>query len=79
MRMIVTFLLLSCFSLRAQVTNFVIVVNDTNSPVVTTAGTIAEAQDYFIQGLEWGSGIAAILFCFMCVRRALSMGDAWND
>ncbi len=61
------------------VTNYVIVVNDTNSPVNTSAGSISEAQSYFLDGLEYGSGLAAILFGFISVRRALSIGDSWND
>jgi hypothetical protein len=34
---------------------------------------------YFMMGLESGSGLAAILLGFIAVRRALSMGDNWND
>jgi hypothetical protein len=34
---------------------------------------------YFMTGLESGSALAAILLGFIAVRRALSMGDNWND
>ena len=60
----------------------VVVDNTTNNPVPVTVADIGDAetaQDWFLTGLEWGSGIAALLFGFMTVRRALSLGDAWND
>ena len=34
---------------------------------------------FFQQGLISGSMLAAILFGFIAVRRALSLGDAWDD
>ncbi len=34
---------------------------------------------YFMNGLEVGSALAATLFGFIAVRRALSIGDNWND
>ena len=46
---------------------------------VDSIGDIATAQEYFLEGLEWGGGIAVLVFGFMTVRRGLSMGDAWND
>lgn len=56
-------------------------VNVTNVVTVTVAdvGDATTAQAWFLAGLEWGSGIAAVLFGFISVRRALSMGDSWND
>jgi hypothetical protein len=32
-----------------------------------------------MSGLECGSALAAILLGFQAVRRALSIGDNWND
>jgi hypothetical protein len=60
----------------------VVVENTINNPVPVTVADIGDAdtaQEWFLTGLEWGSGIAALLFGFMTVRRALSLGDAWND
>jgi hypothetical protein len=60
----------------------VLVDNSTNQPVpvsVTDIGDVETAQGWFLAGLEWGSGIAALLFGFITVRRALSLGDSWND
>jgi len=66
----------------------VYVANDTNAPVptvvvgsvvVSDVGDVATAQHWFLQGLVMGSGLAAIVFGFMMVRRALAMGDNWND
>ena len=34
---------------------------------------------YFMNGLISGSGLAAVLLGFIAVRRALSIGDNWND
>jgi hypothetical protein len=34
---------------------------------------------YFMNGLEVGSALAATLLGFIAVRRALSIGDNWND
>ncbi len=71
-------LVASAFSQEPAVT----VDNTTNNPVPVTVADIGDAetaQDWFLTGLEWGSGIAALLFGFMTVRRALSLGDAWND
>jgi hypothetical protein len=59
-----------------------VVDNTTNNPVpvtLTDIGDVDTAQEWFLCGLEWGSGMAALLFGFMTVRRALSLGDAWND
>ena len=55
-----------------------IFVTSTN-PLPVSVGDTATAQDYFMEGLEYGSALAAILLGFLSVRRALSMGDAWND
>ena len=55
-----------------------IFVTSTN-PLPVSVGDTATAQDYFMLGLEYGSALAAILLGFISVRRALSMGDAWND
>jgi hypothetical protein len=60
----------------------VFVDNTTNNPVPVSVADIGDAetaQGWFLCGLEWGSGIAALLFGFITVRRALSLGDAWND
>jgi hypothetical protein len=51
----------------------------TTNPIPVTLGDLATAQNYFLMGLEYGSGLAALLLGFISVRRALSMGDAWND
>lgn len=76
-------LIASVFLLSAVAQDSPVVVdNTTNNPVpvsVADIGDVDTAQDWFLTGLEWGSGIAALLFGFMTVRRALSIGDAWND
>lgn len=51
----------------------------TGPVVVSEVGDMETAVSWFLDGLEWGSGIAALLFGFMSVRRGLSLGDAWND
>lgn len=80
-RSIFIFIFLAAFVALGQ-SSSVVVVNDTNAPVpvvVADVGDALTAQDWFLTGLEYGSGIAAILFGFISVRRALSIGDSWND
>ena len=60
-------------------TNSVLVINNPTQPIPVTLGGLDVAQEYFMQGLIYGSTLAAILLGFISVRRALSMGDAWND
>ena len=60
-------------------TNSVLVINNPTQPIPVTLGGLDTAQEYFMQGLIYGSTLAAILLGFISVRRALSMGDAWND
>jgi hypothetical protein len=39
----------------------------------------SDLAGYFMNGLETGSALAATLLGFIAVRRALSLGDNWND
>lgn len=64
---------------QAQTNNNPTPVTVISPVVVSEVGDVQTGVDWFIDGLEWGSGIAALLFGFMTVRRALSLGDAWND
>ena len=85
----VAFLALGVLHASGQAgTNAVFVANDTNSPVptfvvgsvsISDVGDAVTAESYFLQGLVCGSGLGAILFGFMMVRRALALGDNWND
>jgi hypothetical protein len=34
---------------------------------------------YFINGLEMGTGLAAVLFGWLAVKRGLRLGDVWTD
>jgi hypothetical protein len=62
-------------SVTAQVTNPVVV----SGGHIDSIGDCAAAENYFMSGLECGSALAAILLGIISVRRALSMGDNWND
>jgi len=77
-----TFLIVLLLNSASGQDSPVVVDNTTNNPVpvtLTDIGDVDTAQEWFLCGLEWGSGTAALLFGFMTVRRALSLGDAWND
>jgi|HubBroStandDraft_1064217.scaffolds.fasta_scaffold317686_3 hypothetical protein len=77
-----TFLIVLLLNSASGQDSPVVVDNTTNNPVpvtLTDIGDVDTAQEWFLCGLEWGSGMAALLFGFMTVRRALSLGDAWND
>ena len=50
--------------------------SEATNAVPVTFGTITQAQTDFLTGLEWGSGIAALVFGFITVRRALGIGDS---
>lgn len=75
MRKFLFLLLMSCAAVCSAQTNIVNVAGGTLDDV----GTMEQGVSWFLDGLVWGSGIAALLFGFQSVRRALSMGDAWND
>jgi hypothetical protein len=53
--------------------------NGTSSVVLVQPTVGAGFAQSFESGLEYGSGLAAILLGYIAVRRALSLGDAWND
>jgi hypothetical protein len=52
---------------------------DTPGAEKSVAETDSDLAGYFMNGLEAGSALAATLLGFIAVRRALSLGDNWND
>ena len=52
---------------------------DTPATEKSAAENDADLAGYFTSGLETGSALAATLLGFIAVRRALSLGDNWND
>lgn len=52
---------------------------DTPGAEKSAAETDSDMAGYFMNGLETGSALAATLLGFIAVRRALSLGDNWND
>ena len=52
---------------------------DTPATEKSVAENDSDLAGYFTSGLETGSALAAILLGFIAVRRALSLGDNWND
>jgi hypothetical protein len=52
---------------------------DTPGTEKSAAEADSDLAGYFTSGLETGSALAATLLGFIAVRRALSLGDNWND
>jgi hypothetical protein len=52
---------------------------DTPATEKSAAEDDSDLAGYFTSGLETGSALAATLLGFIAVRRALSLGDNWND
>jgi hypothetical protein len=52
---------------------------DTPATEKSVAENDSDLAGYFTSGLETGSALAATLLGFIAVRRALSLGDNWND
>ena len=52
---------------------------DTPATEKSAAENDSDLAGYFTSGLETGSALAATLMGFIVVRRALSLGDNWND
>jgi hypothetical protein len=52
---------------------------DTPATEKSAAENDSDLAGYFTSGLETGSALAATLMGFIAVRRALSLGDNWND
>ncbi|HXB58697.1 MAG TPA: hypothetical protein VNU95_03995 [Candidatus Acidoferrales bacterium] len=52
---------------------------DTPATEKSEAENDSDLAGYFTSGLETGSALAATLMGFIAIRRALSMGDNWND
>jgi plastocyanin len=52
---------------------------DTSATEKSAAENDSDLAGYFTSGLETGSALAATLMGFIVVRRALSLGDNWND
>jgi hypothetical protein len=55
------------------------VFTDTPATEKSVAENDSDLAGYFTSGLETGSALAATLLGFIAVRRALSLGDNWND